>query len=174
MAEKKLALPAPDKDGGKAKGQMSLAQNAIGFVIAGLVAAGVGAFQGLRAKAPEEPWKPGGAVASAKLGADKKFAPIVEMGTLDLAPVVTNLASPSDTWVRVEGVLLFEGKTLPHGEALAGQIDGDILAFMRTQTLAQLQGVAGLQRLRQDLNERVATRSEGHVREFIIKSLVVQ
>ena len=43
----------------------------------------------------------------------------------------------------------------------AGEIAGDILAFMRTQTLAQIQGVAGLQHLRQDLNERVATRSRG-------------
>jgi flagellar FliL protein len=178
MAEKKPALPAPDKDGGNAKGQMSVGQNAIGFVVAGLIAAGVGAFQGLQAKTPDDRPKTGAAPSSAKYadkrGEDKKFAPIVEMGTLDLAPVVTNLASPSDIWVRVEGVLLFEGKTLPHGEALAGQIAGDILAFMRTQTLAQLQGVAGLQHLRQDLNERVLTRSEGHVREFIIKSLVVQ
>jgi flagellar FliL protein len=96
------------------------------------------------------------------------------MGTLDLAPVVTNLAAPSDVWVRVEGSLVFEGKTLPHGEALAGQIAGDILAFLRTQTLAQIQGVAGLLHLRQDLNERVATRSQGQVREFIIRTLVVQ
>jgi hypothetical protein len=28
--------------------------------------------------------------------------------------------------------------------------------------------------LRQDLNERVATRSQGQVREFIIRTLVVQ
>ncbi len=93
---------------------------------------------------------------------------------MDLAPVVTNLAAPSDIWVRVEGSLVFEGKTLPHGEALAGQIAGDILSFMRTQTLKQIQGVAGLQHLRQDLNERVATRSQGQVREFIIRTLVVQ
>lgn len=173
MAEKKPALPAPDKDGGKAKGEMSLAQNAIGFLVAGLIGVGVGAFQGLQAKAPENASK---AVdpSSAAPGADRKFAPIMEMGTLDLAPVVTNLASPPDIWVRIEGALLFEGKTLPHGEALAGQIAGDLLAFMRTQTLQQIQGVAGLQHLRQDLNERVVTRSEGHVREFIIKSLVVQ
>src|SRR5208283_5017216 len=154
----------------KGKDGMSLAQDAIAFVVAGLIAVGVGAFQGLQSKAPVETPRPYAAPAG-KPAEEKKFAPIVEMGALDLAPVVTNLAAPPDLWVRVEGTLLFEGKTLPHGEALAGQIAGDILAFMRTQTLQQIQGVAGLQHLRQDLNERVVTRSDGHVRELIIKSL---
>ncbi len=174
MAEKRPTRPDPVKDGGRAKGEMSLAQNALAFVIAGLIAGGVGAFQGIQAKAPVEAIKTGAVNAAARLEEERKFAPLVEMGTIDLAPVVTNLAAPPDVWIRVEGSLLFEGKTLPHGEALAGLIAGDILAFMRTQTLQQIQGAAGLQHLRQDLNERVLTRSEGHVREFIIKSLVVQ
>ncbi len=178
MAEKKSAKADSGKDGGKAKGDMSLAQNAIAFIVAGLIAAGAGAFQGFQLKAPTEASQPDAAQAVFKPGGraaeEKQFAPIVEIGALDLAPVVTNLAAPPDIWVRVEGTLLFEGKTLPHGEALAGQIAGDILAFMRTQTLQQIQGVAGLQHLRQDLNERVVTRSDGHVRELIIKSLVVQ
>jgi len=41
-------------------------------------------------------------------------------------------------------------------------------------TIVQLQGGSGLQSLREDLNERVAIRSEGHVRELIIETLVVQ
>ena len=77
-------------------------------------------------------------------------------------------------WLRLEATLLFEGKTLPHGEALATEISGDILAFLRTESLAQIQGVAGLEHLRQDLNERAAIRSEGKVRELIIRSLVAQ
>jgi flagellar FliL protein len=149
------------------KGGMSMAQNALAFLVAGLIAGGVGAFQGMQVKPAES------AKASAKPEEDKKFAPIVEMTTLDVPAVVTNLAAPPDVWVRVEGSILFEGK-LPHGEALVGQISSDMLAFMRTQTLQQIQGVAGLQHLRQDLNERVATRTDGKVREFIIKSLVVQ
>lgn len=167
MAEKK---PAPGKDGVKAKGEMGLKQNAIAFVVASLIAGGVGGFQGMQAK-PADPPKADAAAAPAD---DKKYAPIMDMGTLDIPPVVTNLAAPPDVWVRVEGSILFEGKTLPHGEALAAEISSDILAYMRTQTLADIQGVAGLQHLRQDLDERVATRTEGHVREFMIKSLVVQ
>ncbi len=168
MAEKK-----PKAGEAEAKGGMSLAQNAIAFVVAGLIAGGVGAFHGMQAKPAVEAPKEAAASESAK-PEEKKYAPVIEMGSMDLPPVVTNLAAPPDVWVRIEGSILFEGKTLPHGEALAGQISGDILAFMRTQTLQQIQGVAGLQHLRQDLNERVATRTQGKVREFIIKSLVVQ
>jgi flagellar FliL protein len=144
------------------------------FLIAGLIAGGVGAVHGMQAKPAADAPKATAEAAPGKPAAEKKFAPVVEIGTMDLTPVVTNLAAPPDVWVRVEGAILFEGKTLPHGEALAGQIAGDILAFMRTQTIQQIQGVAGLQHLRQDLNERVLTRSQGQVREFVIKSLVVQ
>jgi flagellar FliL protein len=153
--------------GESAKREMSLAQNVLAFALATLLAGGAGALHGVLIRPSDVP----GATNPPE---DRKFAALIEMGTMDLAPVVTNLAAPSDVWVRVEGSLVFEGKTLPHGEALAGQIAGDILAFMRTQTLAQIQGVAGLLHLRQDLNERVATRSQGQVREFIIRTLVVQ
>jgi flagellar FliL protein len=160
----KLPQIAP---GESANRPVSPVQNIIAFVVAGLIAAGAGALHGILVS-PAEARPPG------RSDEDRKFAPIIELATMDLAPVVTNLATPSDVWVRVEGSLVFEGKTLPHGEALAGQIAGDILSFMRTQTLKQIQGVAGLQHLRQDLNERVATRSQGQVREFIIRTLVVQ
>jgi flagellar protein FliL len=156
--------------GESAKGQMSLAQNVLAFALAGLIAAGAGALHGVLIR----PADPPAAARPGRPDEDRKFAALVEMGTMDLAPVVTNLAAPSDVWVRVEGSLVFEGKILPHGEELAGQIAGDMLAFLRTQTLKQIQGVAGLQHLRQDLNERVATRSQGQVREFIIRTLVVQ
>jgi flagellar FliL protein len=156
---------------GVEKGGMSLARNTLAFAVAAVIAAGLGCAQGfLTALPPNAPELTG---KSGAKGA-RSDAPVAELGSIDLPPVVTNLAAPPDIWVRIEGTLLFEGKTLPQGEALAGQISGDILAFMRTQSLSQIQGVAGFQHLRQDLNERVVTRSEGRVRELIIKSLVVQ
>ena len=65
-------------------------------------------------------------------------------------------------------------KTLPHPEARRGEIGDDILAYLRTVTLKQLEGPVGLQSIREDLNERAATRSDGKVREFVIRTLVVQ
>jgi flagellar FliL protein len=95
-------------------------------------------------------------------------------GMFDLPPIVTNLSVPQDTWIRLEASLLFDEKTTPHPEALGAQISDDILAFLRTLTLSQIQGIAGLQNLRQDLNERVAIRSNGAVKEIVIRTLVLQ
>ncbi|PPQ38594.1 flagellar FliL protein [Rhodoblastus acidophilus] len=170
MAEKKPAKPA-EKDAGKSG--MSMAQNAIGFVVAGVIAAGVGGGLAMMNK-PADP--PAGKDASHgdKKKEEVKDGPAVQMGSMDIPPAVTNLASPREVWVRIEGAILFEGKTLPRGDALAAEISADILAFLRTQTIEQIQGVAGLEHLRADLTERAQTRSNGLVKKFIIKALVVQ
>jgi flagellar protein FliL len=93
---------------------------------------------------------------------------------VDLPPIVTNLGAPPDTWVRLEGSIIFDPKTLSHPEAMAGQIGDDVLAYLRTVSLHQLEGPIGLENIRQDLSERAATRSGGKVREFVIRTLVVQ
>src|SRR5450432_2600272 len=93
---------------------------------------------------------------------------------LDLPPIVTNLGSPPDAWIRLEASLLFDAKAAPHPEAMGAEITNDILAFLRTTSLSQMQGVVGLENLRQDLNERVAIRSSGSVKELVIRTLVIQ
>jgi len=102
-------------------------------------------------------------------------APPTQPSTIfDLPPIVTNLGAPQDTWVRLEGSIIFDPKTLPHPEAAAGRIGDDILAYLRTVSLRQLEGPIGLESIRQDLSERAATRSDGKVRAFVIRTLVVQ
>ena len=102
-------------------------------------------------------------------------APPAQASTIvDLPPIVTNLGAPQDTWVRLEGSIIFDPKTLPHPEAVAGQIGDDLLAYLRTVSLHQLEGPIGLENIRQDLNERAATRSGGKVQAFVIRTLVVQ
>jgi flagellar protein FliL len=93
---------------------------------------------------------------------------------VNLPPIVTNLGSPQDTWIRLEGSIVFDPKTLPHPEAVAAQIGDDVLAYLRTVSLRELEGPIGLENIRQDLNERAATRSGGKVRTFVIRTLVVQ
>jgi flagellar FliL protein len=65
-------------------------------------------------------------------------------------------------------------KAVPKPDLLAAEIGEDLLGFMRTLSVAQIGGASGLQHLREDLNERASTRSEGLVRELIVQTLVVQ
>ena len=123
------------------------------------------AFEASRAGAPPGSDKPMASSAS---------APAQPSTIVDLPPIVTNLGAPQDTWVRLEGSIIFDPGTLPHPDAVAGRIGDDILAYLRTVSLRQLEGPIGLENIRQDLNERAAIRSDGKVRAFVIRTLVVQ
>jgi flagellar protein FliL len=92
----------------------------------------------------------------------------------DLAPIITNLAQPPETWVRLEASVVLDTKAPPIPDVMMGEISADILAYLRTVTLTQIEGANGLRQLGEDLNERVAIRSEGRVRELIIQTLIVQ
>jgi flagellar FliL protein len=93
---------------------------------------------------------------------------------VDLPPVVTNIGSPPDTWVRMEASIVFDPKTTPHPEIMAAEIATDEMAYLRTIALTQMQGPIGLQNIRQDLADRADVRSGGKVTEFILRTLVVQ
>ncbi len=131
-----------------------------------LAASAGAAFEALR-PAPPAPDKP--------MQESTASAPSAQASTIvDLPPIVTNLGAPQDTWIRLEGSIIFDPKTLPHPEAVAGQIGDDVLAYLRTVSLHQLEGPIELENIRQDLNERAATRSGGKVHAFVIRTLVVQ
>ncbi len=135
----------------------------IEFLVVALIGAGAGAGFELLRPAASGPDKPKQAAAQA------------EPSTIyNLPPIVTNLGAPQDTWIRMEGSIVFNPKVLPHPEAVAARIGEDALAYLRTVTLKQLEGPVGLEAVRDDLNERAATRSDGKVSEFVIRTLVVQ
>ncbi len=151
--------------GPAAKG--SLKRSAIELAIVVLLSAAIGAaFEAYRPAAAS-----GG---SASTESSAAVAPPPASALYDLPPIVTNLGQPQETWIRLESSIVFDPKTLPHPEALAGQIGDDILAYLRTVSLPQIEGPIGLEDIRQDLNERAQTRSGGKVRELVIRTLVVQ
>jgi flagellar protein FliL len=121
-----------------------------------------------------EVWRPAASPAADKPAESPASASAQSSTIVDLPPIVTNLGAPADTWVRFEGSIIFDPKTLPHPEAVAGQIGDDVLAYLRTVSLHQLGGPIGLENIRQDLSERAATRSGGKVRGLVIRTLVVQ
>jgi flagellar FliL protein len=70
--------------------------------------------------------------------------------------------------------MVFKNGDLPNPDVTAAQLREDMLAYMRTVSLAQLEGPSALQHLREDLNERASLRTGGAVTELIIQTLVVQ
>jgi flagellar protein FliL len=143
-------------------------QTIIAAAVVTAIAAAMGALFALPMPAKEAGQKD----ESAAGGAATK-APATA-GFFDLPPIVTNLGGSSDTWVRLEASIVYDTNALPHPEVVAGEIAADELAYLRTATLAQMEGPIGMQGVRQDLAERASIRSEGKVKELIIRTLVVQ
>lgn len=106
---------------------------------------------------------------------DEKEGEEVEAKTREnvvaLEPITTNLSYPSDNWIRVEVSLVFNDEP---DEAIADQIHQDILAYLRTVSLQQIEGPRGFQYLRGDLRERVKLRSEGRVNDLLLRTFVIE
>lgn len=91
-----------------------------------------------------------------------------------LPPIVTNLAKPFKTYVRLESSLLFKEPPDTNPEVIAEKLSGDYVALLRTISLSRLEGPSAIHHLREDLFEFASLRAEGKVEEVIIKSLVVE
>jgi flagellar FliL protein len=96
------------------------------------------------------------------------------MRLVELAPIVTNLAEPAETWVRLQAAILLDPTDTRKPELVAAQIAEDFLGYLRTISLSSIGGPSGLRHLREDLDERARIRSDGKVREIVIRALVVQ
>ncbi len=94
-----------------------------------------------------------------------------ENGVVLLDPITTNLAYPSENWIRLEVALAFNG--VPE-LSLAEDIHQDILAYLRTVSLQQIGGPRGFQYLRDDIQERVALRSKGKVSRVLFRTMVIE
>ena len=94
-----------------------------------------------------------------------------ELGVVYLEPLTTNLAGPTGTWVRMELALIFDGET---NGAVALQVQQDVLDYLRTVKMHQIEGASGFRHLKTDLEERAALRSEGKVKGILIRTLLFE
>ncbi len=88
-----------------------------------------------------------------------------------LAPINTNLADPVDIWARMELAIVFDDIPDP---VLAEQIHQDFLAYLRTVKARQIQGASGFQHLKTDLEEHARIRSEGRVKQVLVRTLLFE
>ena len=62
----------------------------------------------------------------------------------------------------------------PQPPAMAEEIHQDLLAFVRTLKMHQIEGASGYQHLKADLEERAAIRSQGHAKQVLIRTLLLE
>lgn len=164
--EKKEGKDAADKPAGT-----SITSLIVAMVVVTLLAAGGGGLVGMILYSTIE------TAAKEKATAKEEKAVSEYAGDLTVKtvpPVLTNLANPSNVLLRIEASLIFDGAAPDDADALATQISGDAMAYLRTVSLRQIEGASGLLSLREDLTERAKIRSEGRVREFVIQGLAVE
>lgn len=88
-----------------------------------------------------------------------------------LAPILTNLAAPNDVWVRLEVAVVAEGDTT---DAMLEDIHQDLLSYMRTTKLHQVEGPSGFLNLRAELDDRASIRSGGKVSRVLVRTIIFE
>ena len=160
--------------GGRFTGKLGLI---LAFAMLTLIAVGAGAGAGMYfASSLEQTFT---ARQKAATDTEKTRPPVIIKYSGDrvlqkIEPIVTNLASPPDTWIRLEAAIVFANGAIADPKATAAEIRQDILAYCRTLGLDQLQGPSALQHLREDLSERASLRTNGAAKELVIETMVVQ
>jgi len=91
-----------------------------------------------------------------------------------LAPIVTNLASPKDVWMRIEVSIVIKPEAKAEQDLIAVKSSDQILALLRTIDLAQIEGPSGFLHFREDINDLVRESSEHRVAQVLINSMVVE
>lgn len=93
---------------------------------------------------------------------------------LKLPPVIANLAGPQSAWIRLEAAAVLTGDPAEGDELLASEIAQDIVSFLRTVSITDIDTASGFEHLREDLKDRVRTRTDGRARDLIIYTFITE
>ena len=140
-----------------------------GWLIGTLLAPKIAAVEEAEKAADAE--KAAGAEGEGKAEDDLPRIAAEANGIVQLEPITTNLAYPSESWIRLEVALLFNGAI---DVKIAEDVHQDILAYLRTVSLQQIEGPRGFQYLKDDIQERVDLRSEGRVSKVMFRTFVIE
>ncbi|MFN3890870.1 MAG: flagellar basal body-associated protein FliL [Beijerinckiaceae bacterium] len=114
-------------------------------------------------------------VESPKPKPDAVSPPKAEFVYHAMPPVITNIGNPTSVWIRLDLTLKMAGEMpMSDIEKESSRFAEDALAYARTLSVSDVEGATGLLHLRQDLGERASVRSNGKIKEVIIRSMVLQ
>ncbi|WAP69535.1 flagellar basal body-associated FliL family protein [Jiella pelagia] len=173
-------IPELDEGGGKKGGMMPtiIAVTVVTLIAAG-AGAGIGSMLGSSTPPPAaaapvaEPEVHEGGNAEPKSDIETAHETPVPLQLIELKPVLTNIYSPEEAWLRIEASLVVKQDGTLNGEVLAAEVESDTLAFLRSVQLAQVEGSRGLLHLRDDLRERAKLRSDAVV-DYLIRTMVAE
>lgn len=143
----------------------------LGILIITLLGVGAGGFFGMQVPGLT---KTGPAKPKAEAPSEHDQKPPPTSLVQALPPITTNLAQPSTTWIRIESSVVINADMGPEANVITARMSEDIIGYLRTLSIDQIEGPSGFQHLREDLNDRVRVRSEGKVLELIIQSLILE
>jgi len=93
---------------------------------------------------------------------------------LNLPPIVTNLSGPQRTWVRMEASVILSGGASDGDEILASEIAEDLMSVLRTVSIADIETATGFAHLREDLKDRVRTRTDGRAQDLVVHTFLIE
>jgi flagellar FliL protein len=165
MTDSSVAAEPPKK-------KSAMMVTAIAVVVLTLVGGGGGWVVGkMIAPAPPKPEAAAPAAGEHGAPAGGEHGKPAVSHVKELEPIIANLSYPSDSLVRLELSLIFGDNV---DEAVAASVQEDILSYMRTVSLQQIQGPRGFSYLRDDLKERARLRSQGKVAEIVFRTFVIE
>lgn len=159
----------------KPKKKSAAMMTIVGVAVLTLLGAGggwaVGTMIAPNVKSAEPAPDPKAAAGEKKEGEGLPHISTEANNVVQLEPITSNLAYPSENWVRLEVALLFNG---PPDVKVAEDIHQDIMAYIRTVSLQQIEGPRGFQYLKDDIQERVDLRSQGRVSKIMFRTFVIE
>ncbi len=145
---------------------LSLIAGGGGYIVATVLASGpASAPSGGEAEQPQ--------VAEAQVEVSQEPAENASI-IRQLSPIITNLASPKDTWMRIEVSIVINPEAKAEQDLIAVKSSDQIMAFLRTVDLAQVEGPSGYLHFREDINDLVRESSDNKVAQVLISSMVVE
>jgi flagellar protein FliL len=163
----------------------SLMSRVIPILIISILAGGGGYIQGSLVRgnsAPEATKKEAGitseTLAATEASSTDHYIPenSVAAKTIvrPLAPIISNLGFPSETWMRLELSVLMTSGASSEQDIVAAKAGESVVTFLRTVDLKKIEGPSGFLHFREDLSDLLTTQFRGSVTGVLIGSMVVE
>lgn len=91
-----------------------------------------------------------------------------------LSPIVSNLQSPKNAWVRLELSIVMKAEAASEQDIIAVKANDKVLGLLRSTALSQIDGPSGLLHLREDLTDLLVGGHDSPITEVLISSMVVE